>query len=245
MSDKLRRGDHVYVSYVVFTHHGIYVGDDTVVALCGKPVDHPDGPSRICKMSSAEFADGREIRVRNYAPSESSPAEEVVERALSKVGETGYDLLSNNCEHFATWCKTGRFRSSQVETFSRRSAALGVKALVKPSVEFAAKQLAEVAAKQSAKQFLKTGGKFAAEAAVRLNAPLLLVADGVQIVVEHGSASLCGADPKTARTMGAASGLAASAAVGFAVGGPLGLGVGVGLWFVGEIAGSVLVAGQE
>lgn len=41
--------------------------------------------------------------------------QETVKRALSRVGEEKYDLLFNNCEHFAVWCKTGISESYQVE----------------------------------------------------------------------------------------------------------------------------------
>ena len=34
---------------------------------------------------------------------------------MSRLGEQNYNLLFNNCEHFATWCKTGRHRSVQVD----------------------------------------------------------------------------------------------------------------------------------
>ena len=40
--------------------------------------------------------------------------EETVRRARSKLGEGGYNLLCNNCEHFAIWCKTGLRESTQV-----------------------------------------------------------------------------------------------------------------------------------
>lgn len=39
--------------------------------------------------------------------------EETVMRARSKLGERGYNLLLNNCEHFALWCKTGIAQSAQ------------------------------------------------------------------------------------------------------------------------------------
>lgn len=39
---------------------------------------------------------------------------ETVKRAYSRLGETSYDLISNNCEHFAIWCKTGISESYQV-----------------------------------------------------------------------------------------------------------------------------------
>lgn len=38
----------------------------------------------------------------------------VVRRAKSKIGTHGYNLLWNNCEHFAMWCKTGLKLSEQI-----------------------------------------------------------------------------------------------------------------------------------
>ena len=46
---------------------------------------------------------------RLYSP------QETVKRALSRVGEDKYNLLLNNCEHFAVWCKTGVSESYQVK----------------------------------------------------------------------------------------------------------------------------------
>ena len=40
--------------------------------------------------------------------------DETVERARNKLGQGGYNLALNNCEHFAVWCKTGVSSSSQV-----------------------------------------------------------------------------------------------------------------------------------
>lgn len=43
-------------------------------------------------------------------------AKETVRRAKSRLGESEYNLLSNNCEHFAIWCKTGISESHQVKS---------------------------------------------------------------------------------------------------------------------------------
>lgn len=40
--------------------------------------------------------------------------EETVARAKERIGERNYDLVENNCEHFALWCKTGISESRQV-----------------------------------------------------------------------------------------------------------------------------------
>ena len=40
---------------------------------------------------------------------------------MSRLGEQNYNLLFNNCEHFATWCKTGRHSSGQVDSVIDRA----------------------------------------------------------------------------------------------------------------------------
>ncbi|XP_025111708.1 lecithin retinol acyltransferase-like [Pomacea canaliculata] len=40
-------------------------------------------------------------KYRVYTP------DEIVRRAMSEIGRTDYDLFTNNCEHFATWCRYG------------------------------------------------------------------------------------------------------------------------------------------
>ncbi len=40
--------------------------------------------------------------------------EETVARARSRIGEEKFNLITNNCEHFAIWCKTGVNESIQV-----------------------------------------------------------------------------------------------------------------------------------
>ena len=52
---------------------------------------------------------------------DASPAGVTLRRAMSRLGEQNYNLLFNNCEHFATWCKTGRHRSEQVDSVIDRA----------------------------------------------------------------------------------------------------------------------------
>jgi len=42
---------------------------------------------------------------------------ETVERARGELNKEGYNLITNNCEHFAIWCKTGVHESNQVDNF--------------------------------------------------------------------------------------------------------------------------------
>ena len=52
----------------------------------------------------------------------SSPRNEVVQRALDALEKQdfgAYDAVSNNCEHFAVYCKTGNPKSVQVPRWTR------------------------------------------------------------------------------------------------------------------------------
>lgn len=51
----------------------------------------------------------RKSQMKIYSP------EETIKRARSRLGEKEYNLLLNNCEHFAIWCKTGLSKSYQIE----------------------------------------------------------------------------------------------------------------------------------
>lgn len=59
-------------------------------------------------LTSAIFQVVSPEKVKLYSP------EETMERAKSRLGEDSYGLLSNNCEHFALWCKTGVSESHQI-----------------------------------------------------------------------------------------------------------------------------------
>lgn len=69
--------------------------------------------ARIRITSIARFAAGRAIRVIEHA--KAAKPNVVLRRAKKRIGESEYDLLRNNCEHFARYCKTGWAVSEQVE----------------------------------------------------------------------------------------------------------------------------------
>jgi hypothetical protein len=97
-------GDHIYVNRMGYTHHGIDCDDGSVV--------HYDG-ERIVQTLIATFNGGNQWLVKRYGRCDSNDV--VIERAKSRLGESKYHLIFNNCEHFATWCKTGLHDSEQVK----------------------------------------------------------------------------------------------------------------------------------
>lgn len=55
----------------------------------------------------------KKISYRLYSPAET------LRRANSRLGESSYNLIFNNCEHFVVWCKTGVSESHQVNAVIR------------------------------------------------------------------------------------------------------------------------------
>lgn len=52
---------------------------------------------------------------------------ETAERARSRIGEDKYNIIFNNCEHFAVWCKIGISESAQVSSVVSLLAAISAK----------------------------------------------------------------------------------------------------------------------
>ena len=108
----MSRGDHIYVMRRGgYTHHGIDSGDGSVIHFSGEPgVQKFD--ACITRSTMDDFLNEGELRLREYGRRDD--ADMTIERAESKLGSTGYNLVTNNCEHFATWCCTGKPASLQV-----------------------------------------------------------------------------------------------------------------------------------
>lgn len=125
----MAKGDHIRARRLggLYTHHGIDVGDGTVVHFDGDPFRRAD--ARVRRVPVEEFAKGATVKTVSHVGT-SHDADEVIARALHRLGEGGYDLLRNNCEHFARACKTGAPRSRQVEKAVRAGVAAAGIALV-------------------------------------------------------------------------------------------------------------------
>jgi hypothetical protein len=105
-------GAHLTTSRRAYHHHGVYVGRGRVVHYSGLSGRWQCGP--VEEVSLSRFGNGRPVRIVDQFESRYSP-EEIVRRARSRLGESDYRLLTNNCEHFCNWCLSGVSRSAQVE----------------------------------------------------------------------------------------------------------------------------------
>lgn len=138
-SPPLRRGDVLEVPRSLFTHFGIYLGDNKVAHLI--PDILPALTSNKKLISSVitnerlilgciyrcatvrvdtleDFAYGASIlvnRVDKVMTTPPLPNDKVARRAEKLIGAFPYSLLWSNCEHFVTYCRYGAARSRQTE----------------------------------------------------------------------------------------------------------------------------------
>jgi hypothetical protein len=104
----LEIGDQVVVNRGIYTHHGVYVEHNRIIHYSGEPGIE----GVVSEISLDDFAKDDQFWVYNH--SEKLSVSEIVSRARSRLYERNYNLVFNNCEHFAQWCCTGTAWSNQV-----------------------------------------------------------------------------------------------------------------------------------
>jgi hypothetical protein len=120
------RGDHVFVKRRGYTHHGVEVDDGAIIHFSGTPGNKRGALIRLTTVEDFTGPRGK-LRYRRYG--QQLPADLAVERAQSKLGQSGYNLFRNNCEHFATWCVHDRTSSAQVNGASATGAVVSTTAI--------------------------------------------------------------------------------------------------------------------
>ena len=123
--DQIRRGDHLCFDGVFYWHHAIVEttdksnGEVNVIEYSNFAKQLSQGNSSPPKNPGLAVVVRRKFKLENesvyvikhdrwYDP------ETVVSSPKSKLGERKYHPVTNNCEHFALWCKTGISSSEQV-----------------------------------------------------------------------------------------------------------------------------------
>jgi len=113
---RLQRGDHILFQGLV-AHHAIVEFVDVKGGKLNLIEFTGEIPSTAKITKSAKtfgvLEKGAPIYIVEYQPNETLSVEETIEKAYSALGKGDYGLLNNNCEHFATWCKTGHPISNQ------------------------------------------------------------------------------------------------------------------------------------
>ena len=128
--EDIRIGDHIYRYGAIFegsqlTHHGIVSGVNDVIHFTGGAgIDGLDDAD-ILEHSFSEFMLDSHDCYRVIDVSSVKERKNIVVRAKSKLGKGvtffgGYSPATNNCEHFANWCRTGDRYSIQTDTMSKK-----------------------------------------------------------------------------------------------------------------------------
>ena len=100
----MKSGDHLVTPRFCYEHHGLFVGNNSVIAKSQDGVELVDLDT---------FSEGHSINVYDHAVRRYS-REESVSRAYSRLGEDSYNVVFDNCEHFVNWCINGLNLSHQV-----------------------------------------------------------------------------------------------------------------------------------
>lgn len=125
-------GAHIRVQIQSIYHHGIYIGNDEVIQF-GLLNDmlKPKEEVRVLVSSIEEFLQSGFLEVRVFDRKERKIKNDdlkIVEIAKSKLGEDGYDIVHNNCEHFANFCIFNKKESKQIDDIrSEIRKKLGIK----------------------------------------------------------------------------------------------------------------------
>lgn len=114
-------GDQIRVNRGFYSHHGIYASKNSVIHFAPPGQTDVLDPSaaRIIETSLEDFLKDGILEVRVYTEEEMKrkrKPKEIIDCARSHLGEGGYDLISNNCEHFSNLCVFGEKESNQVES---------------------------------------------------------------------------------------------------------------------------------
>lgn len=114
------KGDVLEVVRGLYSHYGVYAGDGKVIHFTaddgsGHSETDPNNAD-IIETDFSVFQKGGHINVDNQEEAKYS-RDEIVSRARALIGtqKGNYDLVTNNCEHFAKYCKTGSKISDQVD----------------------------------------------------------------------------------------------------------------------------------
>ena len=108
-----KRGDMIRVASGSTYHFGIYVSDDEVIQFGLAPSQRAvlrDSEVEVLSSDIYTFLAGGFLEVCEFDRKErkkNRKPDEVIAYARSKIGMRGYNIIYNNCEHFANECISG------------------------------------------------------------------------------------------------------------------------------------------
>lgn len=123
-------GDMLRIKCGSLYHFGIFVSDDEVIQFGLPPHLRPtlsEADIEVCSTDIDVFLQGGFLEVALLDKKENKKRRSVkdtISFARSKIGEHGYHILFNNCEHFAYLCLFGEKISTQTDDLREKFRAL-------------------------------------------------------------------------------------------------------------------------
>ena len=118
MEKSLQPGMALGVQRLGYKHYGVYAG---LVDRTHFVVHYNDkfngGKGRIEPVSLADFKKDDRCWIENFRGAveyTDGVCQKSFERVATRLGEQKYCVVTNNCEHLAAWCVTGKSQSPQV-----------------------------------------------------------------------------------------------------------------------------------
>ena len=112
-------GDHIKTKIDSVFHHGVYVSNDEVIHFCSnEQFSILSNDLEVKATTIAQFANGNRIEkveCKNRFNSQKS-----INIARAKIGNSDYDIIFNNCEHFVNSCITGKKESYEMNSLKEK-----------------------------------------------------------------------------------------------------------------------------
>ena len=106
-----RKGQIVRTKVTFYYHYGIFIDENEVIQF-GLPTDvsRPADEIKVISTDIYTFLNGGILESGEPTREEVKSmrnVDETIKIARSRIGEGGYNILSNNCEHFVNQCAFG------------------------------------------------------------------------------------------------------------------------------------------
>ncbi|KAH9504461.1 hypothetical protein Btru_063699 [Bulinus truncatus] len=114
-SSEYKKGDIIafYRKDQRITHYGIYIGNGVIIHVAGE--NKNDSEVRIEALDLVKNGDKSWVANNDEKLGKPADAAEIEERAIRKKGKFEYNVIFNNCKHFANFCRYGKEYSSQTD----------------------------------------------------------------------------------------------------------------------------------
>lgn len=126
LNKEAKKGDIVRVLIKdKYHHYGIYIGDDRIIEFGSKRDIFQTSKEniRVKEVSVKEFLDNGYLEVSSFSIFEKlkkNKPEKIVSLAKGRIGEGGYNIVENNCEHFCYEVVFNRHYSSEAELYKKK-----------------------------------------------------------------------------------------------------------------------------